>query len=175
MKIIDRIVDMVIDGLENGTVPWRKTWKSMYPMNAFSQRTYKGFNILLLSFVCADRNFSYPLFGTFKQISEAGGCVKRGEKSFPVVYWKVTEKEIKNEETGEEEKEKHFTPFYNNVFNLEQTDDIDIQSYTSELSVNNLNNPLEICESVINNMPNPPRIIHEFPSAFYSPLQIFYS
>jgi hypothetical protein len=31
MKIIDEIVDRVITGLENGTVPWRKTWKDGTP------------------------------------------------------------------------------------------------------------------------------------------------
>ena len=91
MKVIDNIVDMVIEGLENGTVPWRKTWKVISPKNAFSEREYRGFNIFYLSFLCGKYGYAYPLFGTFKQISDAGGRVKKGEKSCPIIYWKVTD------------------------------------------------------------------------------------
>ncbi|MDR2915906.1 MAG: ArdC family protein, partial [Tannerella sp.] len=65
--------------------------------------------------------YSHPLFGTYRQISDAGGHVRKGEKSSPVVYWKVSDGEAVNEETGETESVKRFTPFYYNVFNLSQT------------------------------------------------------
>ena len=168
MKAVDKIVDLIIEGLENGTVPWRKTWKDIVPMNVFSQRTYNGFNILLLSYWSRKNNYPHPLFGTYKQISEAGGKVKKGETAFPVIYWKIKEENIVNEETGEEEIEKRFIPLYYNVFNLYQTEGIDIQKFIPEKS-NNDNNPLEVCESVINNMPNLPRITHNRPGAFYAP------
>jgi antirestriction protein ArdC len=64
--------------------------------------------------------------------------------------------------------ERRFTPFYYNVFNLEQTEGIDIQKYISIFPVKN-NNSLDTCELVINNMPNPPRITHDQPGAFYVP------
>ena len=168
MKIIDKIVDMVIAGLENGSVPWRKTWKGIYPMNVFSKHAYQGFNVLLLSFLCSESKYSYPFFGTFKQISEAGGRIRKGETSCPVVYWKVTEENTVNEETGEENKEKRFTPFYYNIFNLEQAEGIDIEKYIPESTSAN-NNPLATCETVIGNMPNPPRITHNQSRAFYKP------
>jgi antirestriction protein ArdC len=168
MKIIDKIVDMVIEGLENGTVPWRKTWKDFSPMNAFSKHVYKGFNIIMLTFLSAKSNYSFPVFGTIKQINEAGGRVKKGEKSYPVVYWKVANKTVVNDETGEEDIERRFTPFFYNVFNLEQTEGIDIQDYVSDFQMRG-NNPLETCETVISNMPNPPRFIHNEPQAFYRP------
>ena len=171
MKIIDKIVDMVIEGLENGTVPWRKTWKGIAPMNAFSEREYKGFNIFYLSFVCDWKGYSFPLFGTYKQISDAGGNVKKGEKSYPIVYWKITEEKDKtvSEEEHKTKPEKRFTPFYYNVFNLDQTDGIDIQKYTAQFSTKN-NNSLDMCEKVINCMPHPPHIVHkESARAFYRP------
>jgi len=174
MKGLEKIVDKVIEGLEHGTVPWRKTWKDLMPMNAFSQRKYRGFNVFFLSFACAEAKYSYPLFGTYKQIAEAGGNVKKGEKSVPVVYWKITDKEkVKvTDKNGNETtcaSERVFIPFFFNVFNLEQTEGIDIQKYISELSAKN-NNPLETCEKVINNMPTLPRITHDQPGAFYMPV-----
>jgi antirestriction protein ArdC len=142
-------------------------------MNAFSQREYRGFNTFFLSFVCTQNNYSYPLFGTFKQIMEAGGKIKKGARSIPVIYWKVIEQEIIiKDDIGIEipcNNEKHFTPFCYNVFNLDQTEGIDIQKYISEVTVRN-NNPLELCENIIGNMPSPPRITHDNPGAFYVPL-----
>jgi len=174
MKILDKIVDMVIEGLENGTVAWKKTWKDFMPINAFSSRKYRGFNVFLLTFVCANHHYSYPLFGTFNQISEAGGRVKEGEKSFPVVFWKETEQvKVKvTDKNGEEsiyDSKRRFTPYYSNVFNLDQTEGIDIQKYASIFQPK-INHPLETCENIINNMPNAPRIFHDQPRAFYSPL-----
>jgi antirestriction protein ArdC len=168
MKAADKIVDLVIEGLENGTVPWRKTWHGIAPMNAFSQREYKGFNILFLSYLCGKKKYPHPLFGTYKQISDVGGMVKKGEKSFPVIYWKITDDTVENEETGEEEKRKRFTSFSYNVFNLHQTEGIDVQKYIPETTKND-NNPLEICELVINNMPNPPSITYGGSRAYYVP------
>ena len=172
MKIIDKIADMVIEGLENGTVPWRRTWKGIFPMNAFSEREYKGFNIFYLSFVCDIKGYSFPMFGTYKQITDAGGNVKKGEKSYPVVYWKITEEDDKSvpEEEHQTKKVKHFTPFYYNVFNLDQTDGIDIQKYTDTFSPKN-NNSLNMCENIINGMPNAPHMVHDDSTrAFYKPL-----
>ena len=168
MKAVDKIVDLVINGLENGTVPWRKTWSAFAPMNAFSQREYKGFNILLLSYCCAANRYPYPLFGTYKQIKEAGGKVKKGETAFPVIYWKVRDEAVIDEETGEEEIEKRFTPFYYNVFNLHQADGIDIQKFIPE-TTNKNNNPLEVCETVINNMPHQPSMTFGGSRAYYAP------
>ena len=80
MKITDKIVELVIKGLDNGTVPWRKTWKDFAPMNAFSQRPYNGLNVLLLAFLCKNNGYPYPLFGTIKQINDVGGRVKQKKR-----------------------------------------------------------------------------------------------
>ena len=170
MKAIDKIVDMVIEGLENGTVPWRKPWKECIPMNTFSRRPYRGFNRFMLNFAKERHRYSYPLFSTFKQISDAGGNVKRGEKSFPVIYWKVTYLKTPNDESGiVEESEKRFTPFFFNVFNLDQTEGFDRDRFISEFTSQNSNNPLETCETVISGMPHPPQMTYNRSSAFYMP------
>ena len=169
MKVIDKIVDMVIEGLEQGTAPWRKTWKYICPKNAFSEREYSGFNIFYMSFVCSKYGYSYPLFGTFKQISDAGGRVKKGERAYPIVYWKVTENVQLDENNNKIVSDTRFTPFYYNVFNLDQTEGIDIKKYTPQISTT-VNNPLETCEKVIRNMPNAPLIAHaDSNRAFYRP------
>jgi antirestriction protein ArdC len=57
---------------------------------------------------------------TFKQCQEAGGHVKKGEKSSMVVFWKWIEQE--DEETGET-KELPFLRYYN-VFHIDQCEGI---------------------------------------------------
>ena len=168
MKITDKIVDLVIAGLENGTVPWRKTWKDFPPMNAFSHRPYNGLNTLLLAYLCQNKGYSYPLFGTIKQINDAGGKVKKGEKSFPVVYWNITKEETVNEETGETETDRRFTPFYYSVFNLSQTEGIDVMDHVPEKIIR-INSPIEMCETVINSYLDPPAITHSSGKAYYAP------
>ena len=168
MKIIDKVVEMVIEGLQNGTVPWRKTWKDIYPMNAFSKHAYRGWNVLLLSFLCSKYNYTYPFFASFKQISEAGGKVKKGEKAFPVVYWKITKKEKENPETGEDEITRLFYANYYNVFNLDQTEGLNMDKFLNAIP-NNPNDPLEICDKIISNMPTPPNFTKNESGAFYRP------
>jgi antirestriction protein ArdC len=122
---------------------------------------------MMLTFFCEQNRYEHPLFATYKQIEEAGGNVKKGEVSFPVVYWKIFHKVAENEETGKEELQKRFTPFHYNVFNINQTEGIDIEKFIPDTSNRN-NNPLELCESIVSNMPNPPRITHDKSGAFYS-------
>ena len=64
---------------------------------------------------------------TFKQCVEAGGHVKKGEKSSLVVFWKWIEQE--DEETGET-KEVPFLRYYN-VFHIDQCEGIQAK-YTTE-------------------------------------------
>ena len=54
---------------------------------------------------------------------------------------------------------------YYTVFNAEQTENID---YSTAIPPNN-HRPIERCERIINNMPNPPKILQQGNSAKYSP------
>ena len=36
--------------------------------------------------------WKYPIFATFNQIKEHGGDVLKGQKSFPVIFWKMVYK-----------------------------------------------------------------------------------
>jgi len=172
MKALEKVVDLVIKGLENGTVPWRKTWRDNVPMNVFSGRSYRGFNLFLLSFICDVYKYSHPFFGTYKQINEAGGKIKKGEKSMLIVYWKISDQEKVQDENGDTmmcDCKRRITPFCYKVFNLDQTEGIDIQKYVDKYFAKNNNNPLDVCEKVVNEMQHPPSIQHDKPGAFYVP------
>ena len=64
------------------------------------------------------------LYATFKQWTDLGGHIRKGEKSEFVVFWKILEKEETNEDTGEKEVRKIPMLRYYNVFHISQVDGV---------------------------------------------------
>jgi antirestriction protein ArdC len=116
--IYQTIMERFIEQLKSGTVPWQKPWLSV--QNLVSQKPYRGINSLLLG--STDYQSSY--WATFKQVIDFGGRVKRGEKSTPIIYYKILEKrdDVGNVVIREDGRPARI-PFvrWSNVFNLEQT------------------------------------------------------
>ena len=81
------ITDRILTLLEQGTVPWHRPWASAtgMPRNLFSQRSYRGINVWLLTAM----GYASPFWATFQQVKTAGGSVRKGERGVPVVFWKV--------------------------------------------------------------------------------------
>jgi antirestriction protein ArdC len=92
-KILNSINESVINALESGENPWRKTWKNItdhgMPHNLKSGRMYSGANVLLLGMQGAPCN----AWVTYKQAMELGGNVRKGAKSSVVYFWQFLEKE----------------------------------------------------------------------------------
>ena len=109
MDIYAEVTARIIDQMENGIIPWEKPWIACG--KAVSHATSKAYS--LLNQMLLGRPGEYL---TFKQCQEAGGRVRKGEKSHMVVFWKWIETE--DEETGEK-KEIPFLRYYN-VFHIDQ-------------------------------------------------------
>ena len=118
-KIYEMINNRIFSLLEKGEVPWRKPWVSGEPVNFITQKPYRGIN----PFILISSGFSCPYWVSFKQAKGRGGRIKKGEKGFPVVFWKWIEVQDPEAESG-----KKRVPFlrYYTVFNLQQTEGIDI-------------------------------------------------
>ncbi len=59
-KVYARITEQIIEKLEQGTVPWRKPWKSGpegLPMNLVSRKRYRGINVFLLALQPFNSNY----------------------------------------------------------------------------------------------------------------------
>lgn len=113
MDIYAEITARIIDQMENGIIPWQKPWDANG--KAISHATGKAYS--LLNQMLLGRPGEYL---TFKQCQQAGGRVRKGEKSSMVVFWKWIEQE--DEETGEK-KEVPFLRYYN-VFHIDQCEGI---------------------------------------------------
>ena len=109
MDIYAEVTARIIDQMENGIIPWEKPWIACG--KAVSHATGKAYS--LLNQMLLGRPGEYL---TFKQCQEAGGRIRKGEKSHMVVFWKWIETE--DEETGEK-KEVPFLRYYN-VFHIDQ-------------------------------------------------------
>ncbi len=164
MPNVYEIVNNRIMGLlEQGTIPWRKPWNAAtgMPKNLTSKKEYRGVNVFLLS--CMP--YSSPYWITYKQATDKGGNVRKGEKSTLVVFWKL----FKTEETGDTELTGKGAPMlrYYNVFNLEQCEGIAAPPTTETI---NQFNPIGKAEDIVTSMPLVPELKYGGNRAFYSPV-----
>jgi len=163
------ITDRIIAQLENGTVPWSKPWVSaggMWPTSLSSGKPYRGINILTLSITAMLAGYESPYWGTYNQIKERGGQVRKGEHGTEVVLWRPVEK--KDQAGDVIDRFMVIRVFV--VFNSEQADwpddsrkPKDVERETHDWS------PVEACEQIANNMPTRPTVKHGGDRAYYSP------
>lgn len=154
MSVYETISNRIIEALQSGVIPWKKRWSADAPRNLETGKKYRGINRLLLQAAPYDS----PFWLTFNQARARNGSVKRGERGTPIVFWKVTEGEER-----QEERERKFLLRYSTVFNVEQT----------TLSVEELHrkvfDPITECERVLFSYPDPPQVVHGGSRAYYAP------
>ena len=87
------ITGQMIAALQRGTVPWTKPWRADAgrPRSMVTGRSYRGVNVFLLGLAAAGHGYASPWWGTYRQITECGGQVRRGERSTVVVFWKTAQ------------------------------------------------------------------------------------
>jgi len=151
-KVYQIITDSILKKLDEGTIPWEKTWNfnQGLPKNGVSNKTYSGFNIFQL--LC--QGYSSPYWFTKKQAKEKGGTIDyEKEKSTLIIFWTFLEK--KNEKTGEVEKKFPMLRYYH-VYNQEQISGIKIKFEPEAKKYNN--DPIVNCEQIITEWHNMPEI-----------------
>ena len=152
IDVYEHVTDRIVEQLEAGTVPWRKTWASMggVPRNLTSKKRYRGVNLFLLSL----SGYESPYWLTFKQALDMGGHVKRGEKSTLVVFWRMLE--VIDRETGKPVKVPMLRHY--RVFNSAQCE-LGNKQPEAELPQHDVD-PIAACEAVVDAMPRRPAIEH---------------
>lgn len=95
--VYEIITERIIEKLEAGVIPWRKTWDAPEPKNLISKKVYRGINYFLLN--CLSDEY----FLTYNQAKALGGEVRKGSKGIPVVFWQQT-KYSKKETPDKEER-----------------------------------------------------------------------
>jgi antirestriction protein ArdC len=82
--------------LERGVTPWQKPWEPGasslgVPFNPTSERAYRGGNAIHLMATGLQRGYEDPRWMTYKQASDNGWQVRRGEKGTQIEYWEAKE------------------------------------------------------------------------------------
>jgi antirestriction protein ArdC len=129
----------ILESLKNDKSKWEKPWilaeNGLGAHNAYSKHGYSGINQILLSYICSKRGYALNRWLTFKQISDLGGKVKKGERSTMVVFSKMLTFSKRNDGLGDSPEEtpiednneklgvfRKFYLRYYNVFNVAQAE-----------------------------------------------------
>ena len=122
-----QIADMFIKSLSEDTPKYRNPWKDglgITPFgqyNAVSGKQYSGTNQAMLTFTAMEKGYDDDRWMTFKQGTEAGGKVRKGEKGTLIRIFREKSEEVENGKGETEEVKKGFFTFAY-VFNAQQFD-----------------------------------------------------
>lgn len=191
--VYEIVTEQILKALQQGIVPWRKPWATGFhdPMN-ISGRRYRGINRVLLGLA----EFASPVWLTWKQIQERGGHVKRGEHAQLVVYWMERNRALpgsdgaagetrgagradSREKPGRPSDEAEqsgrtggIIPLYYRVFNVEQTEGIEVPEALQPpraAFTQSAREILSLADGIVRTMPNPPSIGMGGERAYYRP------
>ncbi len=168
MDVYSIVTEKIINLLESGVVPWRRSWTSTgLPRNLVSKKPYRGVNFFLLS---ASKYIS-PFWLTMRQANQLGGHIRKGEESTAVVFWKIEDakrstEDLDTDETGQ--KARRFLLRFYRVWNLEQCELPQTVLDKLPKIETHQHDPIEAAERIIAAMPNPPEIQYAGSKAFYS-------
>jgi len=139
------VTEQILKQLEAGVAPWHRPWTNQLPKNLVSGKEYRGINVFLL----ASSGYGSPYWLTYKQATERGGYVRKGEHGSKVVFWKIGTREVEDA-AGETVEKKSILLRYYTVFNVEQCEGIPAPG------TGRVVNPIAECERIVAAMPNPP-------------------
>jgi antirestriction protein ArdC len=179
--IYQEVTNKIVEALKQKVVPWIKPWhpgrpvSSPFPSNAVTGRAYRGVNILLLWAEARLQGYSQDRWLTYLQAKEAGGHVRKGERSTLTVFYSHKEREacdqsgnIIRDVDGLPKLERIPVLRRNFLFNIEQTEGVDASP--EEITVPDDFSPHDEAESLMRR--SGACIIHRSENkAFYSPAQ----
>ena len=113
-----QMVNLVLDKLEKGVIPWRKPWAvssiPFMPTRA-DLKPFSGFNLIFLMMAQYARGFDSAIWMTYEQAKEAGGQVIKGAKSEGAILYKTS---VQNEGAEDEKVLKYLKSY--RVFNVSE-------------------------------------------------------
>ncbi|WP_312045134.1 ArdC family protein [Anaerotignum sp.] len=117
-SVYEMVTDRIIEQLEKGLIPWKKPWTGTQSgaYNRISNKPYSLINQMLLKHTGE--------YATFKQWSDLGGKIKKGEQSEIVVFWKIQPIEETKEDNTIEKKNIPLLRYFN-VFHVSQVEGVE--------------------------------------------------
>ncbi len=130
--IYQRITDQIAAAIEAGAGKWQMPWHPgvdgaapVLPVNAATGKPYRGVNTIVLWAAAQAGGYPSAIWATYRQWTELGAQVRKGERASPVVFWKISDKDEQEEDADEGmedgRRSRVFARGYN-VFNAAQVD-----------------------------------------------------
>ncbi len=115
------------------TMPWRRATGPLFmPINALTRNAYNGINVVSLWVAAECLGYSAPIWATYRQWSELGCQVRKGEKSSLVVFYKEYEADRNPDDSDDDGKRRVARASY--VFNASQVDGYTLPDAPAPLS-----------------------------------------
>lgn len=111
--VYTRVTDQIIKAIEAGAGEFKMPWHSNpvasgIPINAATGKAYRGANVIALWAQAEDKGYPEGTWATFRQWSELGHSVRRGEKATLGIFWKpldIDDADQAKDESGESDED----------------------------------------------------------------------
>lgn len=191
IDVYERITNQIIASLEAGVAPWTCSWvRNGAHRNMVSGRKYRGINTLITWLTAELDGYSSNQWLTYRQATELGGQVRKGEKSTTLIAYNLIrkDKDGKRIAANAPKQEGEYTiPFGRGiaVFNRDQCDglpevvlpnaNLDVSFAAAEEMIENYGITVEVggdkaCYSLLSDkviMPDPARFKGDDAKAHY--------
>lgn len=166
-KVNNLIVDLLLEKLEQGVVPWRCPFLTLTPRSLVTKKPYRGVNILLLGM----RGYASPYWLTPRQLKDKGGTYKEGEagKYTPILFSGFFRKDPvtgKLVNAGKDDKGAFFLNKFYKGYNVEQCEGLEVPPIDDKVGDFS---PIEECEHIVSGYVGAPPIKEGGSRACYIP------
>ena len=125
-KVTTQLVEQITTGpTGKWSMPWHRAPHVLDVRNASTDKPYRGANVIALASASIDRKYPTSIYATYRQWSDLGGQVRRGEKAAQVIRWVTPKNKQQETEPGGAEHlgGRGLVPVVFSVFNAAQVDD----------------------------------------------------
>ena len=161
------ITDTILEALET-CGPCERPWVGpslTMPVNALSGHEYRGTNVVMLWLAARENGYADNAWATFKQWSEKGATVRKGEKGTPVIWFQMLERKDTDDADTDEDGRRIPCARLSWVFNAGQVDGY--QTEQARMPEDNQVSPIAQADALI--AASLAKITHEGAQAFYRP------
>ena len=102
-EITDQLIAAIEADPGRPSMPWRRPSAPLFmPVNAFTGNAYNGINIVSLWVSAEVQGYSAPVWATYRQWSELGAQVRKGETSSLVIFYKEFDTEPRPDDADDD-------------------------------------------------------------------------
>jgi len=97
------VADGLLEQIEKGTAPWTQAWQpgeKALPANVQTGKAYRGGNSVWLMSVAERRGYADERWGTYRQVRDLDGQVRKGEKGTRILYWHFEDRRVAKDSSG---------------------------------------------------------------------------